>query len=516
MRLASTLWLAAGFSGALAAGDPHFIDRANDVPVQQVYSGPWEHFVGGGVAVLDCNHSGFPSLYVAGGSGPSRLFVNSTAGPGQPITFTLGSVAKITDVTGAYPIDVDGDGWVDLFVLRLGGYVVLKGGADCTFTDVTKDWGLEPDGKWTTAFSATWEKGQSWPSIAIGNYVDRKNPDGPFFACDTNYLVRPRGRRFGPSIPLRPGFCALSMLISDWRRDGERTLRIANDRQYYVRDGYEQMWHLDPLREFTAAEGWPHVSLWGMGIASGDLFGTGYPDILTTSMGDQLLQLNKKGTLVAAPFSIGTYSQRPYKGDDGRPSTGWHAEFADVDNDGRMDLFIAKGNVDQMMTNASKDPNNLLIQQPDGTFVEKADAAGVGTTERSRGAALVDLNSDGLLDLVVVNRRAPMEVWQNDTVTANHWLEVQPRIDAGGNAYAVGAWVEVRAGGRVQDQEITVGGGHVSGHLTPLHFGLGPADPAEVRVTWPDGTRSDWTPVPVDGKWSLRGDAAKLTVGPLY
>ena len=67
------------------------------------------------------------------------------------------------------------------------------------------------------------------------------------------------------------------------------------------------------------------------------------------------------------PSTWGTYAQRPFLGDDGRPSTGWHAEFGDVDNDGRDDLFIAKGNVDQMPSNAAKDPNNLLMQRRTGT-----------------------------------------------------------------------------------------------------------------------------------------------------
>ena len=52
-------------------------------------------------------------------------------------------------------------------------------------------------------------------------------------------------------------------------------------------------------------------------------------------------------------------------GDDLKPSTAWHTEFQDVNNDGRVDLFIAKGNVAEMPDFAMKDPNNLLVQGAD-------------------------------------------------------------------------------------------------------------------------------------------------------
>ncbi|MFC2967001.1 CRTAC1 family protein [Acidimangrovimonas pyrenivorans] len=497
-----------------APANPAFIDRAAGLPVQQVYGGGWEHFVGGGVAALDCNADGYPDLVAAGGANPTRLFVNTTAKPGAPISFRLGTLPKLTHVTGAYPLDIDGDGLLDLFVMRVGANVVLKGGPDCSFTDASKAWHLPPGDAWTTAFSATWEKGEHWPTLAVGNYVDRKDPNGPFEACDTNQLIRPEGDRFGPPITLKPGFCALSMLITDWKRTGTRDLRVSNDRHYYVRGGYEQMWHLKPLREYGPKDGWKHVSLWGMGIASRDVNGDGLPDVMMTSMGDQLLQFNDHGVLVNAPYSLGTYAQRPFLGDDGRPSTGWHAEFADVNNDGRVDLFIAKGNVDQMPSNAMKDPNNLLIQQADGHFTEKADVAGVASTARSRGAALVDLNGDGRLDLVVMNRRAPMELWQNATPNTGNWVEFMPH-ENGANRFAIGAWLELRAGGQEQQQEVTVGGGHASGHATPIHFGLGAAKTAELRVVWPDGSTSDWTEVPVNAKLTVRPDGSGLALAPL-
>jgi len=507
--------LAAALAAHPGAADPvpRFLDRAAALPVEHRYTGGWEHFVGGGVAVLDCEGRGFPSLVVAGGVAPARLLRNVTEGAGAPIRFALGDFPALTGVTGIWPLDIDGDGVLDLAVLRVGANLLLRGLGDCGFEDATADWGLAPAEAWSTAFAATWEPGFDRPTLAIGNYVDRANPDGPFFACDAGELHRwdAKQDRYLP-LRLEPGFCALSMLISDWTRTGRPDLRISNDRHYYVRGGSEQMWRLDELRPLGPADGWEEISLWGMGIASRDITGNGYPDVFLTSMADQVLMLNEGGgVLRMAPFELGTTAHRPWFGDDGRPSTGWHAEWADVTNSGRADLFIAKGNVDQMPSNAMADPNNLLIQRPDGRFDEVADRAGIATTARARGAALADLNRSGRLDLVVVNRRAPLELWENATRGAGRWLQLLPRME-GPNAFAVGAWVEVETAAGVQRQEVTVGGGHGGGQAGPLHFGLGPATQARIRVLWPDGTASDWRTTPADRRLELRATSPALTL----
>jgi len=491
MRALVPLLLAA----APALADPAFEPVA--LPSEHLYSGGWEHFVGGGVAIFDCNGDARPELYVAGGTDPARLFVNrSTAGE---ITFASAEIGPLTAVTGAYPLDLDGDGMQDLMVLRNGPNVLLRGLGDCRFEDATDRFGLPQDDRWTTAFSATWEAQGSLPTLAFGNYVDQTDPNGPFGTCDRNFLLRPEGDRYGTPVPLDPGYCALSMLFSDWQRSGTPMLRVSNDRHYYIREGREQMWLLDPLRELTPDEGWPEQQLWGMGIASRDITGDGRPEVMLTSMGDQILMANTGDGFAAMPYETGATAHRPHTGEDGRASTGWHAEFGDVDNDGRADLFIAKGNVDQMPDMAMQDPNNLLMQQSDGTFAEAASTAGVASPHRSRGAGLADLDGDGRLDLVVVNRRAPLEVWRNVTPGTGGWLTVA-LLQPGANRDAVGAVVELRTDARLQSQEITVGGGHVSGQSGPLHFGLGAAAEAELRVIWPDGTTEDWQPVQADQK----------------
>ena len=78
-----------------------------------------------------------------------------------------------------------------------------------------------------------------------------------------------------------------------------------------------------------------------------------------------------------------------------------------------------------------------------------------------------------------------------------HWLEV--KLDqAGPNRDAIGAWIEVEAGEAVTRREVLSGGGHASGQLGPVHFGLGDQDQARVRVTWPDGRAGPWQPVAAD------------------
>ncbi len=194
---------------------------------------------------------------------------------------------------------------------------------------------------------------------------------------------------------------------------------MSNDRHYY-REGEEQLWRIAPgeaPREYTEADGWRPLQVWGMGIASQDLTGDGYPEVFLTSQGDNKLQTLEDGpaqpTYRDIALERGVTAHRPFVGGDVLPSTAWHPEFEDVNNDGFVDLFVSKGNVDAQSGNATRDPSNLLIGQTDGTFVEGAEAAGIVGFDRARGAALVDLNLDGMLDLVVVNRRVRATVWRN-------------------------------------------------------------------------------------------------------
>jgi hypothetical protein len=505
----------------IAAAAPRYVREGDSLGIDHSYEGEFNFFVGGGVTAFDCSGDRLPDLFLAGGSGTARLYRNSSE-LGGPLRFSPADSAEtqLRNVTGAYPIDIDSDGLIDLAVLRLGENVVLRGLGNCQFERANERWKVDGGRDWTASFSAQWEPDQIWPTLAFGNYVELSDDGETGEGCADSYLLRPATDGYGPPMPLSPGWCTLSILFSDWDRSGQRDLRITNDRHYYT-NGDEQLWRIAPgeaPRLYTPEDGWQPMKIWGMGIASQDITNDGYPEVFLTSQGDNKLQtlVGPRGEPMYGDIALSraANAHRPFAGDTDRPSTAWHAEFEDVNNDGLIDLFVAKGNVDAMPEFASADPNNLLLGQTDGRFLEAAELSGILDFSRSRGAAVVDFNLDGLLDLVVVERREPVKVWRNLGVSATgdeptlNWVALAVS-QKGANRDAIGSWIELKAGGVHIEREITIGGGHAGGKLGWIHFGLGTARKAKVRVRWPDGEAGPWMDLPVNRFMTIERGASQ-------
>ncbi len=490
---------------------PSMSEEAESAGLEHSYEGPWEYFVGGGVASFDCNGDRMPDLFMAAGTAPSQLFLNRSK-VGGALQFEKRALELSqrdqSKVLGVYPVNIDNDAYTDLVLLRLGENIILKGGADCRFTKSNREFSFDGGRAWSTAFAATWEKASSYPTLAFGNYVDRSAPGSPWGTCEANVLARPQKSgempNYGEPFTLQPGHCALSVLFTDWNRSGTPALRVTNDRQYY-RGGQEQLWRIPQQgspRQYSRNQGWKPLRIWGMGIAEADLDQDGHPEYALSSMGDTMLQTldpeaeGERPTYRDDAYAKQMTAHRPYTGTDLKPSTGWHTQFADFNNDARTDLFIAKGNVEAMPDFAAFDPDNLLMGGADGKFYEQGEKAGIALDRRGRGAAVVDFNADGMLDLVVVNRKGPASLFRNRGTRTEwgyrpmgNWVGIELKNGLV-NSAGIGAKITVKTGNVTQSRTIQIGGGHASGQLGFVHFGLGVAERAKIRVQWPDG---DWS-----------------------
>ena len=195
-----------------------------------------------------------------------------------------------------------------------------------------------------------------------------------------------------------------------------------------------------------------------MGIGSYDVTGDGYPDVYLTSQGANVLQTLLDGpsqpTYRDIALERGVTATRPSTGGDPLPSTAWHPEFEDVNNDGFVDLFVSKGNVGDQPDYAIKDPSDLFLGQPDGTFGQAAEAAGILDFARGRGAALADLD----LRRAARSRRGQSTARRSGSggtmgsgggrgAGADGALDRGRRpIQPAPNRDAIGAWLEVAVG----------------------------------------------------------------------
>ncbi len=524
MKLAPLVLLISLLTVTSASAGPSevtFKEQAASAGLSHVFGGNADFVVGGGAVAFDCDNDGDADLFLAGGAASAQLFINRTNKTGQirfaairPLT---GSGLKVLkNVAGVYAFDFDNDADLDLFLLRFGGNALLENNGDCRFTVAETGGAIAKSGTWSTAFAAAWAPGATFPTLIVGNYVDRSRPLEKTGNCEPNALLRPGNTGkpapgYNTAIPLLPGHCALSMLFVDWRNTGEADLRIANDREYQDADGGEQLWSIfgGTPRLYSTADGWQDSKIWGMGLAARDIDQDGFPEIAVTNMAENKLYTLKARDVPAPSFdevawARGAASQRPHTGGDPRPSTSWHNAFADFNNDGLDDLLIVKGNVDAMKQFAAYDPDTILLGIGQGRFAEASGETGIALNTAGRGGAVADFDRDGCLDIVVVNRNQPASLFRNESCKENGSNRISLRVrQPAPNTQAIGATVTLRSGGRSQKRFLAIGGGHAGGAVGHLHFGLGPEASGEIQVRWHDGATSGWTRLAAGSSYTL-------------
>jgi len=147
----------------------------------------------------------------------------------------------------------------------------------------------------------------------------------------------------------------------------------------------------------------------------------------------------------------------------------------------------------------ARNPRLLFRNLGAGKFEELLDVAGpaLSATHNSRGCAFGDFDNDGDLDILIINLNEPPSLLRNDVAPGNHWLKVK-LLGTKSNRSAIGARVIVKAGAFTQTQELLSQSSFLSCNDSRLHFGLGRADKAQVRVRWPNGNWQDLNAVSVN------------------
>ena len=451
--------------------------------------------------------TGFPELFAAGGTEPGHaLFVNETAAPRRaaglsaptprPCSRSPGSPAPIRSTSTATAGSIS----------RCCGSAktsCCKGGPDCTFAAFPTS-GLTATIAGPPPSPPPGRRAGRCRRLLFGNYVDRDRPERPV-----------RGLRRQPALPAPktvpiPPDAARTRVL----RAVGAVLRLGPHRPGRPQ-AVERPALLRARRAGAAlGDGGRAPALHrGRGLAATSRSGAwASPAATSTATGCRRSSCRRWATSGCRLREAGgpIWRDVPFESGHHRPAPASRRRRAALDrlaasrsatsnNDGRDDVFIAKGNVEQMPSNAMEDPNNLLMQGPDGRVSRgRCRSRRRHRIARSRGAVLVDLNLDGRLDLAVVNRRVPMEVYENvdrrrrATGSQSHLRQPGPNTPRGRR---LDRPADRRPGVVPRDHRRRR---PCRGVALPEHFGLGAAETAELRVTWPDGTTSDWIAVEAD------------------
>ncbi len=456
-------------------GDGTFEDRTDA-------AGLGDPGYGMGCCVGDYDADGRPDLFVTN-VGRCTLYRNLGGGVFSDVTAAVG-VGLTGFCTGAAFGDADGDGDLDLYVCR---YV-----------------------RWSAATDQPCQAQQGDRRVEVYCRPTVYPADlGVLYLNDGSGRFRDATRASGLAVtPAR----SLGCLWTDFDNDRDVDLFVANDMSpnfLFVNDGKGHFREEAMARGVALGEGGKTHA--GMGVAAPDFDGDGWMDFAVTNFSGEYLALyrNLGGNAfedVSARAGLVRATNR---------FVGFGLCFADLDLNGRPDLFVANGHVTEAAEQfypgvTMAQPNLCLLQNSAGGFDPLANPGdGVTQARASRGLAVADFDGDGDLDLVVNNWKEAPDLLRNDLARAGHWLRLRLQ-GTGKNRAALGARVRVTAGGRSQTQEVCSGGSYASQSDAALTFGLGDAASARVEVTWPAQKIAEvWEPLAGDREHRLRPGGAK-------
>ncbi|MHB8653760.1 MAG: CRTAC1 family protein [Terriglobia bacterium] len=481
---------------------------------------------GPGIAFYDYDHDGWVDIFVPSGTRlegnpPGHEPTNHLYHNNRDGTFTdVTAKAGLTHSGWCYGVcvgDYDNDGHDDLFLTYFGKNILYHNNGDGTFSDVTEHSGLlESRARYGTGCTFVDYDRDGHLDLFISHYIDmdlentpvggssryckyrdvpvncgplglkqetctlyHNNGDGTFTDVSAKSGIQKAGSRYG-----------LAAVAFDYNNDGWPDLFVACDSSpnLLFRNNHDGTFSEVAMESGCAVNG-DGMEQANMGIAVGDYDGDGYLDLfLPHFSGDTpILYHNLKGQFfddLTNPAGLAVNTNYVC----------WGVDFADLDNDGWLDIFHVTGTVYPEVEKVHPDfkyktPRVVYRNLGNGAFEEVSELCGPGVlaAHSSRGCAFGDFNNDGNLDALILNMSEPPSLLQNDNRSGHHWLNLK-LVGTRSNRSAIGARVTVKTGEHRQIREVLSGSSYISQSDLRQHFGLGTARKADqIEVRWPSG-----------------------------
>ena len=505
--------------------------------------------VGTGVAIGDYDGDGLPDIFVVSKTESCRLFRNLGNFKFEDVTEKAGvgdhGAAATIWKQGATFVDVNNDGLLDIYVCRTGAPNLLYiNQGDGTFKEMAHAYGLDVNDSSVMAAFCDYDR-DGWLDVYIAtNILDIvKHPNG-----QRGYLFHNNRNGTFTNVTEQAGIVGETQSHSatwwDYDNDGWPDLYVAYD--YGLPDS---LYHNNRDGTFTNVidRVVPHTSFSSMGSDVGDVNNDGLIDFLVADMAatthrmDQHSLADARGRTEELPndstqapkyhrsaLLLNTGTGRCLEGAflAGVAATDWtwSPRFEDLDNDGRLDLFVTNGfprdpgedtvtrsmkaetpaeRIRIMYSSPPQAEEHLAFRNLGDLSFENVSAAwGLDYKGVSFGTAFGDLDGDGNLDIVYTNYHASASVLRNDNDTGHRVM-----IDLRGtvsNRFGVGATVRIESALGVQASQLWLARGYMSSSEPAVHFGLGNDTVIKrLAVTWPSGLGQTFENLPVDRRFTI-------------
>ncbi|TAI47978.1 VCBS repeat-containing protein [Flagellimonas allohymeniacidonis] len=512
---------------------------------------------GGGVAVGDINNDGLPDIYFSGNQVKNKLFINKGDLQFEDATDSAGVAGNSSWNTGSTMADINGDGWLDIYVCAVVGINGFNGynelfinNQDGTFTESAASYGLDFDSYSSSATFLDYDLDGDLDLYLLNHAVHTSESFGKAsLRLQRNYetgdkLLRNDNGKF-VDVSEEAGIFGgingygLGVAVSDFNMDGYPDIYVGND---FHEDDYFYLNNGDGTFTESLRTYFGHTSRFSMGSDVADINHDGLPDLISLDMlpaeeiplkaseGDDNIQTQKlrvqqygyhyqfTRNMLYVNQPDGKFMETALLSGIAATDWSWAPLFADYDQDGEQDLFVANGipkrpndldfikfvssdQIQNKISNTKLVDQQALEMMPSGVhhnyifkgkkglaFEDKSESWIVGDAQISGATAYGDLDNDGDLDLVVNNLNAPATIYLNKTNDEANFLKAKIKY-RGKNTFGIGTKAYAYTDGQVQFKELFPSRGFQASSEPIVHFGLGKSEKVDsLKVIWPNQT----------------------------